>query len=131
VNTVLDENSGCLVVGRGLRLNSRDGSTRRAMLTKCGYGVFGTSGVIVDGRVKSVGKIPEKAEISTWFEKRFHAERNDESISRKQRILCPERRMDEELMNWVYHKCLPSNREQGIYRNECLNGTHRRHEKHI
>ena len=33
------------------------------------YGVFGTPAVVVDGKVKSVGKIPEKQEIMTWIEK--------------------------------------------------------------
>ena len=32
------------------------------------YGVFGTPAVVVDGEVKSVGKIPEKEEIKSWFE---------------------------------------------------------------
>ena len=32
------------------------------------YGVFGTPAVVVDGEVKSVGKIPEKREIMTWIE---------------------------------------------------------------
>ena len=31
-----------------------------------GYGVFGTPAVVVDGDVKSVGKIPNKEEIKTW-----------------------------------------------------------------
>ena len=31
-----------------------------------GYGVFGTPAVVVDGDVKSVGKIPYKEEIKTW-----------------------------------------------------------------
>jgi small redox-active disulfide protein 2 len=34
-----------------------------------GYGVFGTPSVIIDGEVKSVGKIPTKEEIKTWIEK--------------------------------------------------------------
>jgi small redox-active disulfide protein 2 len=33
------------------------------------YGVFGTPAVVVDGEVKSVGKIPEKEEIKTWIKK--------------------------------------------------------------
>ncbi len=32
-----------------------------------GYGVFGTPAVVVDGEVKSVGKIPKKAEIKAWI----------------------------------------------------------------
>ena len=32
-----------------------------------GYGVFGTPAVIVDGEVKSVGKIPKKEEIINWL----------------------------------------------------------------
>lgn len=34
-----------------------------------GYGVFGTPAVIVDGEVKSVGKIPKKEAIKTWIKK--------------------------------------------------------------
>ena len=34
-----------------------------------GYGVFGTPAVVVDGEVKSVGKIPTKQEIKAWIEK--------------------------------------------------------------
>ena len=34
-----------------------------------GYGVFGTPSVIIDGEVKSVGKIPNKEEIKTWIGK--------------------------------------------------------------
>jgi small redox-active disulfide protein 2 len=31
------------------------------------YGVLGTPAVIVDGEVKSVGKIPDKEEIKSWL----------------------------------------------------------------
>jgi small redox-active disulfide protein 2 len=31
------------------------------------YGVFGTPAVVVDGQVKSVGKIPKKDEILAWI----------------------------------------------------------------
>ncbi len=34
-----------------------------------GYGVLGTPAVVVDGEVKSVGKIPTKKEIKTWIGK--------------------------------------------------------------
>lgn len=34
-----------------------------------GYGVLGTPAVVVDGVVKSVGKIPSKAEIHSWLKK--------------------------------------------------------------
>ena len=34
-----------------------------------GYGVFGTPAVVVDGEVKSVGKIPSKADIKSWLKK--------------------------------------------------------------
>jgi small redox-active disulfide protein 2 len=34
-----------------------------------GYGVFGTPAVIVDGDVKSVGKIPTKDQIKGWIKK--------------------------------------------------------------
>jgi len=33
------------------------------------YGVFGTPAVVVDGEVKSVGKIPRKDEILSWLGK--------------------------------------------------------------
>ena len=32
-----------------------------------GYGVFGTPAVVVDGEVKSVGKIPKKEEVMGWI----------------------------------------------------------------
>jgi small redox-active disulfide protein 2 len=34
-----------------------------------GYGVFGTPAVVVDGEVKSVGKIPKKEEVIQWIKK--------------------------------------------------------------
>ena len=34
-----------------------------------GYGVFGTPAVVVDGQVKSVGKIPSKQEVLDWIGK--------------------------------------------------------------
>ena len=33
------------------------------------YGVFGTPAVVVDGEVKSVGKIPKKEEVLSWIKK--------------------------------------------------------------
>ena len=33
-----------------------------------GYGVFGTPAVVVDGQVKSVGKIPKIDEIKGWLQ---------------------------------------------------------------
>jgi len=33
------------------------------------YGVFGTPAVVIDGKVKSVGKIPKKEEILAWLGK--------------------------------------------------------------
>ena len=32
-----------------------------------GYGVFGTPAVVVDGEVKSVGKIPKKQDVLGWI----------------------------------------------------------------
>jgi small redox-active disulfide protein 2 len=32
-----------------------------------GYGVFGTPAVVVDGNVKSVGKIPKKQDVMSWI----------------------------------------------------------------
>jgi small redox-active disulfide protein 2 len=34
-----------------------------------GYGVLGTPAVVVDGDVKSVGKIPSKEDIKSWIGK--------------------------------------------------------------
>jgi len=31
------------------------------------YGVFGTPAVVVDGEVKSVGKVPKKDDIKKWL----------------------------------------------------------------
>ena len=31
------------------------------------YGVFGTPAVVVDGEVKSVGKIPKKEDVIAWI----------------------------------------------------------------
>jgi predicted thioredoxin/glutaredoxin len=33
------------------------------------YGVFSTPSVVVDGEVKSVGKVPKKEEIKGWITK--------------------------------------------------------------
>jgi small redox-active disulfide protein 2 len=33
------------------------------------YGIFGTPAVVIDGQVKSVGKIPNKDEIKKWLKK--------------------------------------------------------------
>jgi len=33
------------------------------------YGVLGSPAVVVDGEVKSVGKIPKKEEVKAWLEK--------------------------------------------------------------
>lgn len=34
-----------------------------------GYGVFGTPAVVIDGDVKSVGKIPSKDDVKKWLGK--------------------------------------------------------------
>lgn len=34
-----------------------------------GYGVMGTPAVVIDGEVKSVGKVPTKADINSWIGK--------------------------------------------------------------
>lgn len=34
-----------------------------------GFGVFGTPAVVIDGQVKSVGKIPSKPEVRNWLGK--------------------------------------------------------------
>ena len=33
------------------------------------YGVFGTPAVVVDGEVKSVGKVPSKTDVIGWLKK--------------------------------------------------------------
>lgn len=33
------------------------------------YGVFGTPAVVIDGEVKSVGKVPSKEEVKKWLKK--------------------------------------------------------------
>jgi small redox-active disulfide protein 2 len=37
------------------------------VLEIAGYGVFGTPAVVIDGEVKSVGKIPSKEDVKSWF----------------------------------------------------------------
>ncbi len=32
-----------------------------------GFGVFGTPAVVIDGKVKSVGKVPTKEEVKSWI----------------------------------------------------------------
>ncbi|HKL83592.1 MAG TPA: thioredoxin family protein, partial [Desulfobacter sp.] len=32
-----------------------------------GYGVFGTPAVVVDGEVKSAGKVPKKEDTKKWL----------------------------------------------------------------
>ncbi|MDR3567286.1 MAG: thioredoxin family protein [Syntrophobacteraceae bacterium] len=34
-----------------------------------GYGIFTTPGVVIDGKVKSAGKVPSKADVKSWFGK--------------------------------------------------------------
>jgi small redox-active disulfide protein 2 len=34
-----------------------------------GYGVMGTPAVVIDGEVKSVGKIPSKEDVKSWIQK--------------------------------------------------------------
>jgi small redox-active disulfide protein 2 len=38
-----------------------------ATLEIAGYGVFATPAVVVDGQVKSVGKIPKKQDVLGWI----------------------------------------------------------------
>ena len=37
------------------------------VMETAGYGVFGTPAVVVDGEVKSVGKIPKKQDVLGWI----------------------------------------------------------------
>ena len=39
------------------------------LLKIASYGIFGTPAVVVDGLVKSVGKIPKKDEVKSWLKK--------------------------------------------------------------
>jgi small redox-active disulfide protein 2 len=34
-----------------------------------GFGVFGTPAVVIDGEVKSVGKVPTPADVKSWLGK--------------------------------------------------------------
>ena len=38
------------------------------MLDIARHGVFGTPAVVVDGKVKSVGKVPDKKDVLSWIE---------------------------------------------------------------
>jgi small redox-active disulfide protein 2 len=37
------------------------------MMKIAGFGVFGTPAVVINGEVKSVGKVPKKDEIKKWL----------------------------------------------------------------
>ena len=37
------------------------------MMQIAGYGVFGTPAVVIDGEVKSVGKVPSAKDVKTWL----------------------------------------------------------------
>jgi small redox-active disulfide protein 2 len=37
------------------------------MMEIAGYGVFGTPAVVVNGEVKSVGKVPKKQDVMAWL----------------------------------------------------------------
>jgi len=37
------------------------------MMKIAGYGVFSTPAVVVDGEVKSMGKVPSKKEVKSWL----------------------------------------------------------------
>ena len=37
------------------------------MMEIAGYGVMGTPAVVVDGEVKSVGKVPTKEDVKSWL----------------------------------------------------------------
>jgi len=38
------------------------------LLQIASYGVLGTPAVIIDGQVKSVGKVPSKEEVKAWLD---------------------------------------------------------------
>jgi len=33
-----------------------------------GYGVFGTPAIVINGEVKSVGKVPKKEQVKSWLQ---------------------------------------------------------------
>jgi len=37
------------------------------MMKIAGFGVFGTPAVVINGEVKSVGKVPKKDEVKKWL----------------------------------------------------------------
>ena len=47
---------------------SANGEKVNDLLKIASYGVFGTPAVIVNGEVKSVGKVPSKEDIKSWLE---------------------------------------------------------------
>ena len=37
------------------------------MMAIAGYGVFGTPAVVINGEVKSIGKVPKKEDVKKWL----------------------------------------------------------------
>ena len=58
------------LVREGVAESSVDAKIEKVtdLMKIAGYGVFGTPAVVVEGEVKTVGKVPKKEEIKTWIE---------------------------------------------------------------
>ena len=57
------------IVKEAIQETGADASVEKItdLMKIAGYGVFGTPAVVVDGDVKSVGKIPKKEDIKLWL----------------------------------------------------------------
>ena len=59
--------SGILYVGAAVKGVDAQVEKITDTMEIAGYGVFGTPAVVVDGEVKSVGKIPNKEDVKSWL----------------------------------------------------------------
>lgn len=59
------------IVKEAIQETGADASVEKItdLMKIAGYGVFGTPAVVVDGDVKSVGKIPKKEDVKSWLGK--------------------------------------------------------------
>ena len=59
------------IIREALAESDADASVEKVTDTMeiAGYGVFGTPAVVIDGEVKSVGKVPGKEDIKSWLGK--------------------------------------------------------------
>ncbi len=57
------------IIGEAVTETGIDASVEKVtdIMEIAGYGVFGTPAVVVNGDVKSVGKIPSKNDVKAWI----------------------------------------------------------------